>query len=516
VDARTRFGLVGWATRLAAAAALVVIGAVVSDGWRGATAQAAAEAPRRPLVFIPGLLGSRLCRPNPDNPRDPIVAWGTLAALPSLSDLKLETDDEDDIRPCGLVRDVVFFGLYTQEVYSPIIARLERLGYRENKDLLIFDYDWRRSVFDNAQALAAFVRDKVGPDQPIDIVAHSMGGLIARIYAVELGGGRQIARLFSAGTPFLGSVKTYETMEKGFGALNAVMGGIAAFRRTLLSFPSIYELSPRYDVCCDVGTTGFRPDDPQAWRSLGWEGIDPTAMPDIATKAKRAAEVQRIVDTPLPAGVEDVMVIGVDQRTPYRIAFERYGGVATTRVETTWNGDGTVVRESAVLPRAAIHPTSFADHQNILNDAQVQDFLAVALTRGVGEAVRGVPVRPRDHIRSFAGVLAELIGVAVTPERLVYRPGDIGEVRVQFRLGAALPLSDRIVRLELRAPGAAAQPIALRADPGAFDPANPFEQTFVGRFAAGVAPGPRVLRATVLVEGGQTRVVEQSIGVVAR
>jgi hypothetical protein len=343
-----------------------------------------------------------------------------------------------------------------------------------------------------------------------------MGGLIARIYAVDFGGGRRIARLFSAGTPFLGSVKTYETMEKGFGALNAVMGGVASFRRTLLSFPSIYELSPRYHVCCGTGATGFRPDSPQSWRSLGWDGVDTSAMPDVTATARRAAEIQRIVDTPLPAGVEDVMVIGVDQRTPHRIAFERNGSVAATRVETTWNGDGTVVRESAVLPRAAVHPTSFADHQNILNDAQVQDFLAVALRRGVSEAMRSVPVRRRDQVRTFAGVLAELIGVAVTPERLVYRPGDIGEVRVQFRLDGTLPLSERIVRLELRAPGAAAQPIALRVDPGAFDPANPFEHTFVGRFAAGIAPGPRVLRATVSVEGGQPRVVERTIGVVAR
>ncbi|MDQ2080818.1 hypothetical protein RA307_11555 [Xanthobacteraceae bacterium Astr-EGSB] len=482
---------------------------------REPSGKAFATAHRRPIVFIPGLMGSRLCRPDPAGSRNEIVSWGTLSALPSIAELQLPTDDEDDVRPCGLIREVVFFGLYTQEIYGPIVARLERLGYRENHDLFVFDYDWRRSVFDNARSLAEFVQAKVAPGQKIDILAHSMGGLIARIYAVEMGGGGRIGRLISAGTPFLGSAKVFETVEQGWGALNTVLGGIAVFRRTLLSFPSIFELSPRYAACCGTGS-GFSPHDAAAWRALGWEGVDTASMPDLADTARRAADIQRVIDTPLPDGVEDVGVIGVDQRTPYRVVFETDAGATTGRIETSWNGDGTVMQDSAILPRASIHPTSFADHQNILNDPQVQDFLTVALTRGVAEAMRSVSVRPRDTMRTFAGILAELVGVAVVPDQLVYRPGDVGEVRVRFRLDAARRLPDRAVRLELRMTGAAAQPIALRHDPQSFDPANPLEQGFVGRFAAGVQPGHRVLRATVQVEGGGTRIVDRTIAVVAR
>lgn len=287
----------------------------------------------------------RLCRPNPSNAAEPIVAWGTLGALPSLHKLRLPPEGDDDLRPCGLVREVVFFGLYSQEVYRPIIAHLERLGYRENRDLLIFDYDWRRSVFDNAEALAAFVREKVGSDKRFDILAHSMGGLIARVYAVKLGGGERIARLFSAGTPFLGSVKFYESVENGWGALNVVMGGIGAFRRTMLSFPSIFELSPRYAVCCDgvaAGAISSLPQDIDAWRALGWDGVDPHAMPDLSAAFARIDELQRIVDTPLPTGVEDVLLIGVDQRTPHRVALRHHAArrhdADSNDLERGWNG----------------------------------------------------------------------------------------------------------------------------------------------------------------------------------
>lgn len=474
---------------------------------------------RRPIILAPGLLGSRLCRPNPRNPAEPVLAWGTLGLLPYMSDLQLPRDGKDDIRPCGLIREMAFFGLYTQEVYAPIIGHLERLGYREDRDLFLFAYDWRRSVFDNAEALAAFVREKTGPDQKIDILAHSMGGLIARVYAIKLGGAERIARLFSAGTPFLGSVRFYESIESGWGALNVVMGGIGAFRRTMLSFPSVFELSPRYAVCCEAGANGtksFLPNDIEFWRALGWEGVDPQAMPDLDAAFARIDELQRIIDTPLPTGVEDVLLVGVDQRTPHRVAFDGKRGQAAIRIETTWNGDGTVVRESATIPRAAVHPTSFGEHERILNDPQIQEFLSVALARSVPEAVRTVQIRPRAAMRTLAGVLAELVGVAITPDRNVYLAGEVGTVRVQFRLGGSLQLPERAVRLELRAPGGGAQPIVLRADPAPLDPANPFEQSFIGRFPVGTQPGQRALRATVFVEGGPPRVVERPIGVIAR
>jgi len=44
-------------------------------------AQASANA-RRPIILVPGLLRSQLCRPDPSNPGKSILAWGALGALP--------------------------------------------------------------------------------------------------------------------------------------------------------------------------------------------------------------------------------------------------------------------------------------------------------------------------------------------------------------------------------------------------------------------------------------------------
>src|SRR5829696_3522713 len=124
--------------------------------------------PKRPLIFVPGLLGSRLCRPSQKNPNEPVLVWGSLSALSQFLSLRLDPDGaKDETTPCGLLREVVFFGGFAQDVYAPVIAHLEQIGYAEGRNLFVFAYDWRRSVFENAERLAAFVSEKVpDPAQP--------------------------------------------------------------------------------------------------------------------------------------------------------------------------------------------------------------------------------------------------------------------------------------------------------------------------------------------------------------
>ena len=491
---------------------VLVLGTPFESGVASAQTPSAA---RRPIVFIPGLLGSRLCRDNPANPATPTLVWGSAAALKSFPSLRV-TGGTDDIKPCGILRDIVFLGLLVQDVYAPVIAHLHKLGYREGVNLFIFDYDWRRSAFDNAAKLEGFVREKIpDPFQRFDILAHSMGGVVARIYALRHDNTAQLARLFSAGAPFHGSVKVYATVEKGWGALNAVMGGLPAFRRTMLSFPSIYELAPRYTDCCDAGKGAFAPGEADAWRALKWDGVDPQTMTDLKIAAGRASELRTLMETPLPAGVEDVLLVGVDQRTPQRVTFEMSDKGAVARMRTTWQGDGTVLRDSAVLATAIMHPTSFSTHQKILQDPQIQQFLEVALTRDVAEAMRSVKVRPRGLVRTAAGLVTELVGIALEPDEQICRTGDTCKVHVHVRLGNMEKLKLDTLKLSGRMPGRRAAPIPLKPDPAASDPTNPFEQSFVGHFTAGAKPGDAVITAAIKVEGG-TRIVEQAIAVMAK
>lgn len=482
-----------------------------------AQSRAAIVQPERPLILIPGLLGSRLCRPDPSSPKTAQVVWGTVSALRQFPTIRLsnESGADDSIRPCGVLREIVFLGLYKQDVYAPIIRHLEKTGYREGKTLFVFAYDWRRSVFDNAKALEVFVREKV-PDGKVDILAHSMGALVARAYVVEGDGGERVARLFSAGAPFQGSVKVFQTVEKGWGPLNHAMGGLDGFRRTMLSFPSIFELMPRYQACCDAGAVAFNPAKAETWMGLHWDGVDTATMPDLQRTFVRIQKLEALVATAMPKGIEDVLLVGVDQRTPERAAFKTVDGVSVLKVENTWAGDGTVIRNSAVLERRPLHPTSFADHQHILSDPQIQEFLQVALIKGVDEALATVRVRERGKMRALDGSLTDLVGVKVEPDEPLYRTGDICKVHVHLRLGDRTRVDGSAIKLTRRMPDGREVAIKLQPDPGASDPNNPFEQSFVGQFEAGATPGTGMLKAVVQLAGAKPRVVEEPVPVIAR
>lgn len=497
---------------------LIAVATVLAGSPAHAQKQAAPIVrPERPLILVPGLLGSRLCRPDPANPKETQVVWGTVASLRQFPTIRVqhEIGSKDDIVPCGIVSEIVYLGIYSQNVYAPILRHLEQIGYRKDRDLFIFAYDWRRSVFDNAVSLESFVREKV-PEGKVDLVGHSLGALVARVYVMERDGRNRVARLFSAGAPFQGSVKVFQTVQKGWGPLNTVMGGLDGFRRTILSWPSVFELMPRYRECCDGAGTAFNPSKADIWKALRWEGVDTEIMPDLGTTFSRVRRLEKLIGKPMPAGVEDVLLVGVDQRTPIRAAFNGNGNTFALKVQTTWSGDGTVIRDSASLERVPLYHTSFANHQNILSDSHIQEFLKVALLKGVQEAVASVPVRPRGKIRMADGRITDLVGVAIEPDEPIYQTGDICKVRLHLRLGDQAKVDPATIRLSRVMPDGKEAKILLEPDPAGSDPTNPFEQSFIGTFEAGVKPGKAMLRVVLQVTNDKPRMVEQPIVVMGR
>ena len=442
----------------------------------------------------------------------------TSARLPDFPTLRIAEGGPDDVKPCGLIREIVFLGVIVQDVYGPAIAHLQKIGYREGVDLFIFDYDWRRSVFDNAARLEGFAREKIpNPSQRFDIVAHSMGGLIARVFAQRHDSASQLARLFSAGTPFQGSAKVYVMVEKGWGTLNPLMGGLPAFRRTMLSFPSAYELAPRYSDCCDAGAgRAFALGDSEAWRALKWDGVDPSAMTDL----KKAAGSRRgIAHDRRDAAAGGHRGCGADRRRSAHAAARRIRNRRRRRGRTHAHHMGgrrdRAARQRGAHGRAIVHPTSYSTHEKILNDPQIQEFLQVALTRDVAEAVRSVKVRPRGQIKTPDGKTTELIGLVLEPDDTVYATGQSGRVLVHFRLGNTQKLRADQIKMTSRTPDGREVVIPLTADPKASQPGNVFEQSFSGQFIAGPKPGIVTLRVVVPLAGGSRR-VEQAVAVIVR
>lgn len=102
--------------------------------------------------------------------------------------------------------------------YNPFIKDLEKLGYTLNENLFICYYDWRRNcqsiVKEFLQPLLRTVEKKY-PNYKIDLLCHSMGGLVARTYIQGTGYTYNVRNLMVFGTPNKGNVEAYYTWSFG-------------------------------------------------------------------------------------------------------------------------------------------------------------------------------------------------------------------------------------------------------------------------------------------------------------
>lgn len=96
--------------------------------------------------------------------------------------------------------------------YNAIISNFKNIGLEENKDFYIFCYDWRKKIEDSAKDLSDFVSEN--SFSKIKIVAHSLGGLVARSFYKDYDFGRS-EKIITIGTPHMGTSKVYKLVEAG-------------------------------------------------------------------------------------------------------------------------------------------------------------------------------------------------------------------------------------------------------------------------------------------------------------
>jgi pimeloyl-ACP methyl ester carboxylesterase len=148
-----------------------------------------------PVIIIPGILGSRLRERASGRELWPGSIYNVLFSARSLAldiDPKTLEPRADDVEAYDLFRD-----LLGSDYYGAIIDTLEREGGyvrghpgrpadAARRRYYIFPYDWRQDNVVTARKLDGLIdqirRDYADPQLKVDIVAHSMGGLITRYY----------------------------------------------------------------------------------------------------------------------------------------------------------------------------------------------------------------------------------------------------------------------------------------------------------------------------------------------
>jgi pimeloyl-ACP methyl ester carboxylesterase len=156
------------------------------------------------------------------------------------------------------------------DIYQPLLKNLENSGFNP----LLFYYDWRKQVIDTVPYLSNFIEYNLGSSETVDLVGHSLGGLVGRAYLENAQADSHLSKLLTLGSPHQGSAIVYPAWSGGTIWNNDIQFRLAATmmqvgcmlrngwsaRETIRRvFPTIQNILPTFDYLADSKTHTLKP-----------------------------------------------------------------------------------------------------------------------------------------------------------------------------------------------------------------------------------------------------------------
>jgi CHAT domain/PLD-like domain/Lecithin:cholesterol acyltransferase len=324
-------------------------------------------------VVLPGIMGSELSVYEP--PGGPVRVWLSYYRIlrGGLARLRLDPAGADPYDPSAKYSVVATGAL--NKYYGEIALRLAQWGKART-----FWYDWRKSLTTAAADLDHFLRSEFR-GKPVTLVAHSMGGLVARTLLLDdpkAADGRPIVeRLVMLGTPNYGSFETpqiFAGVQESVRQLVRLTGGIGGLFDSgparsrvfdiLNSFPAIYHLLPwpgRLPDGDPVRQIHDRLYDPGTYSRFN-PSMSPTHLAGARAHHNRLNEDPAATDRMVyVAGYGELTVTGVRQVDDL---------TDPSAYEVTRSGDGRVPHDLGVLPRVPAYAVR-CPHGDLARDPQV-------------------------------------------------------------------------------------------------------------------------------------------------
>lgn len=313
------------------------------------------------VVVIPGIGGSVLESQRGD------VLWkaspGTAAHLLMHPDCFAS---DERVRPVGLVDDWALLpGLTVIHGYHALMKSIgENMGVNAEIDMghpgnpkldarvVAFPYDFRRSIVESAEELDRQIDRRLvhlgWKNQPnrVLLIAHSMGGLIAR-YWVAQGNWNSCRAVLTLGTPHRGAPKALNYLVNG--PPRWTPGG-RRLRDLLRDWQSMYELVPRYQSVEDTRS----PEDGTAETPKLYP--KDLYLPELKDKLVAAFKVHRHIEDAWERNAAETHCIAYIGRGHGTLLKASWDGrrLISTKERPTWlpmvpeeRGDGTVPELSA-------------------------------------------------------------------------------------------------------------------------------------------------------------------------
>lgn len=272
----------------------------------------------------------------------------------------------------------------------------------------VFPFDWRISVFDEAKRLAAAVTkaldDTEANRQPVSIVAHSMGGLVARAMIAadpdlwERIKGRIDSRLIMLGTPTGG----YHAVAQMLTGRDSLIRRLALLDTTrsmkeltgiFSQFPGLLEMLP--------ATGNLDLFDAATWQALA--AADPESgnwqAPTAGALATARSSQQMLADSPLDPE-RMFYIAGSAPATPLDLTVEGEGAEQRLVFHATARGDGRVTWENGIPAGIRTWYLSAA-HGDLPSTAEGFEAISDLLRHGTTNRLPSKPPETRGEADRF-------------------------------------------------------------------------------------------------------------------
>lgn len=388
------------------------------------------------IILIPGIMGSNLSEGDSE-------IWIDYLKMASGQLTKLHMNNKNVV-----AKSVV------GTAYGKLVADLN-----DKYDVLVFPYDWRKSLSESGKLLADKINQELLPTgQSIQIIAHSMGGLVTRDLMMHHSKTWEKLNAIASfkcillGTPWQGSYGIPEIIT-GIGGQIKSISRLAIFqsRKELLEvfvrYTGLLQLLPIYEGAHDF-------DDLELWKTLQvvtdntlWALPSQKDLDEFKAYKKEFHQFKNW-------NLEKVFYIaGKDDRTLSNfVCRDQYGAILNEKntaqlkadlaqpglfthknyeliFEATGEGDGAVTWDTGIPSQLDVHQIFYADtiHGELANDQNrfeaIKDILANGSTnrlptkRPTSRAIKSVVLVENEEVLSNdVNILAKnILGLSTDP-----------------------------------------------------------------------------------------------------
>jgi len=212
---------------------------------------------KEPVIIMPGILGSRLSRSS-----DGEEVW--LNELKMIDLLHPEDNYLDDLKLSntgGEIIDInsgsIVSAVFGLNQYGNLIQKFKDKGYVLGRDLFVVPYDWRLDITKSSLDLDSVISQAIAnsPTGKVNIITHSMGGLLVKDYLMR-NGDAKVNKLIFAGTPHLGAPKAFNALNWG-DDFDIKLIGLGLNRNKakeiMQNMPAAYQLLPSQEYLTEAG-----------------------------------------------------------------------------------------------------------------------------------------------------------------------------------------------------------------------------------------------------------------------